>query len=94
MLARGCGNALVGLHGIVNMRCRGTPKVCAQWMWAKLGGFAIIASAMNGVPVSGSGSIQDRQHPLSIAAIIFRFFEISPLSMVFISGIMLGLLTM
>lgn len=43
MFANGWGNAVVGLHGMVNIMCNGTPKAWAQCMWAKLGGFAIIS---------------------------------------------------
>lgn len=34
---------------MVNMMWRGTPSFSAQWMWAKLGGLAMIASATNGL---------------------------------------------
>jgi hypothetical protein len=54
----------------------------------------MIASATNGVFVSGSGSIYDLQHPSSIVYIILRFCEISPLIIVLNLGIMPGFLTM
>ena len=53
----------------------------------------MIASATNGKPVDGSGSIQDFQHPSSIWEIILRFREISPARMVSSLGIIPGFLT-
>lgn len=40
---------MVGDQGIVNIKCNGTPSFSAQCMWPKLGGFAIMASAINGL---------------------------------------------
>lgn len=40
---------MVGDQGIVNIKCSGTPSFSAQCMWPKLGGFAMMASAMNGL---------------------------------------------
>ena len=92
--ARGCGNCLVAVHGIVNIRWTGIESACAQWMCAKLGGFAIIASATKGSPVFKSGLTQDSQQPWSISAIILRFFEMSPARMDSTFGMIPGFLTM
>jgi hypothetical protein len=51
-LARGCGKDRVLLHGMVNIRWTGMLIACAQWTCAKLGGFAIMALATNGTPVT------------------------------------------
>ena len=48
MLANGWGKDWVGDQGIVNIRCRGIPNFSAMCICAKLGGFAMMASAMNG----------------------------------------------
>lgn len=40
---------MVGDQGIVNIKCNGIPSFSAQWMCPKLGGFAMMASAMNGL---------------------------------------------
>ena len=53
--ARGCGKALVAVHGIVNMMCTGMPSASAQWTCANDGGFAMMAFATNGAFVRGSG---------------------------------------
>lgn len=53
----------------------------------------MMASATNGAPVEGSGSMHDLQHPLRISLIILRFLEISPARIVAILGIMLGFFT-
>lgn len=58
---------------MVNIRCKGIDNALAQWTCAKLGGLAMMASATNGVPVSGFGWIHDRQHPSSIEATMWRF---------------------
>lgn len=137
-LARGCGKALVALHGIVNLsnvklvycfgfvicksfyeccwylsaaliwhltfekltspftyiRWTGIESAWAQCIWAKLGGFAIMASATKGSPVIKSGRTHDSQHPWSISAIIFRFFEMSPARMDSTFGMIPGFFTM
>ena len=69
------------------------PMAWAQCICAKLGGFAIIASATNGMFVDGSGSKHDFQHPSSISDIIFRFFAISPARIDSNFGIMPGFFT-
>lgn len=94
MFASGCGNALVGLQGMVNIMCNGTPRVSAQCTWAKLGGFEIMASATKGTPVSWSGWMHEFQQPSKISAIISRFFPMSPAMMVENFGMMPGFLTM
>lgn len=70
MLASGCGNAVVGDQGIVNIRCNGTPNFSAQWIWPKLGGFAMIASAINGLlprpPTPLKSGVYDVPSPGSI----------------------------
>src|ERR1700722_4166430 len=48
MLANGWGKDWVGDQGIVNIRCRGMPNFFAMCICAKLGGFAMMASATNG----------------------------------------------
>ncbi len=48
IFAKGLGNSVVGVWGKVNIRCNGTPRRSAQWIWAKDGGFAMIASACLG----------------------------------------------
>lgn len=53
-----------------------------------------MASAIKGVFVTGSGSIHDFQQPTSISYTILRFFEISPLSIVWNFGTIPGFLTM
>lgn len=40
---------MVGDQGMVNIKCNGTPSFSAQWMCPKLGGFAMMASAINGL---------------------------------------------
>lgn len=40
---------MVGDQGIVNIKCSGTPSFSAQCMCPKLGGFAMMASAINGL---------------------------------------------
>lgn len=94
MLARGCGNVLVGVQGIVNMRWTGIPRAWAQCICANEGGLAMIASATKGRLVSGEGSIHDRQQPSSISSTIFRFRDMSPARIDARLGIMDGLLTM
>lgn len=47
-------------------------------MWAKLGGFAMIASATKGLPESWSASMHAFQQPSIISSIIALFFWISP----------------
>ena len=49
MLASGWGKAWVGEYGIVNMIWRGMPSFSAQWIWAKLGGLAMMQSATKGL---------------------------------------------
>src|ERR1700744_2872680 len=93
-LAKGWGNALVVVQGMVNIRWTGIPNACAQWICAKLGGLAMIASATNGSWVSGSSSMHDLQQPSSISATMTCFFLISPSRSVFICGIRPGFLTM
>lgn len=70
------------------------PSACAQCICAKLGGFAMIASATNGRFVFGSGSIQDLQHPSRISKTILRLRDISPSRILENLGTMPGLLTM
>lgn len=53
-----------------------------------------MASATNGMDDRGSGSIHDLQQPLSISAIILRFFCMSPALRLFMLGISPGLRTM
>jgi len=94
MFANGCGKSLVGVQGMVNIKWTGIPKACAQCKCAKLGGFAIIASATKGSLVLGSGSIHDLQHPSSISKIILRLRVISPPRKDARLGMIPGLLTM
>jgi hypothetical protein len=63
-------------------------------MCAKLGGFAMMAYAMNGTPVSGSGSMHDFQHPSNIPEIMVLFSPMSPAFIVENLGIMPGFFTM
>jgi len=92
--ANGCGKALVGDHGMVNIICTGMLSASAQCICAKLGGFAMIASATKGTPVTGSGSIQESQQPCNICLIIFCFFEMSPARIESNFGMIPGFLTM
>jgi hypothetical protein len=54
----------------------------------------MIASATNGAPVEGSGSMHALQHPLRIPLIILRFLDISPALIVANLGIIPGFFTM
>ncbi len=45
----GCGKARVGVHGCGNIMCSGMPSASAQWMWPKVGGLAMTASATKGL---------------------------------------------
>ena len=92
--ARGCGNALVALQGILNMMCTGMPSASAQWTCAKDGGFAMMAFATNGSPVKGSGQKQLSQQPSIISLIILRFKPTSPRFMDSIVGMRPGFRTM
>src|ERR1700755_3568141 len=93
-LTNGCGNAFVVVQGMVNIRCNGIPNTCAQCKCAKLGGFAMMASATNGRAEMGSGSIQELQKPFSISPTIFLFSFTSPAFRLCILGINPGFLTM
>jgi hypothetical protein len=53
-----------------------------------------MASAMNGTPVSGSGSMHDFQHPSNISEIMARFLPMSPALIVENLGMMPGFFTM
>jgi len=46
--ASGDGKARVGLYGIVKNMWQGMPSFSATWMWPYVGGFAMIACAVNG----------------------------------------------
>jgi hypothetical protein len=46
MFPKGCGNAHVGVDGVVDVRCKGIRNFSAQCMWAKL---EIMTSVMKGV---------------------------------------------
>ena len=69
----------------MNIRCNGIPSFCAQWMWAKLGGFAIMACAMKGFAFdvvapsfTSSASAHDFQQPWRISAMPLRLLPTSP----------------
>jgi hypothetical protein len=54
----------------------------------------MIASAIKGMLVVGSGLIHESQHPSSISHIIFRFLDMSPARIDANLGIIPGFLTM
>ena len=81
------------VHGMVNMRWTGMANAWAQWICAKLTGFAMMAWATKGSWVWGSGSMHDFQQPSSISTIMARLRWISPSRRVFIPGIRPGFLT-
>lgn len=89
----------------VNIICNGMPNFCAQWICAKLGGFAIMAWAMKGdfftppfvslllSSLASSASAHDFQQPSRISAIPLRLLPTSPSFSDFIPGRRPGFLT-
>ena len=99
------GAAITGNRGecetYVNIRCKGMPNFSAQWMCAKLGGFAMMAWAMKGftfgVPSGSSltspSSAHDLQQPCRISAMPLRLLPTSPSLSDFMPGMRPGFLT-